>query len=117
MANPNLATITAAVAGILAEAQLGTGNTDFTIPTGKAWKTESGSICNTTTATVTVTISVLSASGGTARRILSAYPLLAGDTKDISVYLPKMLPEGAIIRATAGTATAVDLLVSGSVLG
>lgn len=117
MANPNLTTITAAAAGILAEGQLGTGNTDFTAPTGKAWKPAGGTVCNTSTAAVKVTLSVLSSSGGTARRIVSAYSLAAGDTLDLRAYLPAMLPEGAIIRASADTAAAVDMLVTGTVLG
>lgn len=117
MANPNLTAITAAAADILAEAQLGTANTDFTVPAGKGWKVASGSACNVSGAAATLTVSVLKTSGGTARRVVSAYSLAAGDTLDLSSYLPEMLPEGAILRATAGTAAAIDLIVSGTVLG
>lgn len=117
MANPNITAITNAVAAVLAETQLGTTTTDFPVAVGKAWKVESGSVCNTSGSPVTVTISVLSASGGTARRIVSAYSLAAGDSLDLGPYLPKLLPEGAVLRAVASAATAVDLLVTGTVLG
>lgn len=117
MANPNLTTVTAAVAGILAEGQLGASATDFTVPTGKAWKVESGSLCNGSGAAVTVTVSALSSSGGTARKVVSGYSIAAGDTLDLRPYLPKMLPEGAILRAVASAGSAIDLVVTGTVLG
>lgn len=118
MANPNLTTASlAAAVDILLEAQLGTGNTDAVVPTGKAWKLASGTVCNTSAAVVTVTVSVLKTSGGTARRAVSAYPLGAGDSLDLSPYLPQVLPEGATLRATASAATAIDMLVAGTVLG
>lgn len=117
MANPNLTTITAAVADVVAEAQLGTTATAFTAPSGKAWKLASGTVCNTSTSTVTLTMSVVRVSGGTARVIVSTYPITAGDTLDITPYLPVMLPEGGAVRAAASAAAALDLIISGTVLG
>jgi hypothetical protein len=118
MANPNLGTTALPVYfAVLGEAQLGTGNTDLTVPTGKAWKPTSGTLCNVSVNSVTVTVSVLAASGGTARRVLSTLDVLPGDSVDISPYLPAQLPEGAIIRATASAATSIDLLIAGTVLG
>lgn len=118
MANPNLGTSALPVYfAVLGEAQLGTGNTDLTVPTGKAWKPTSGTLCNVSAASVAVTVSVLATSGGTARRVLSTLDVLPGDTIDITPYLPAQLPEGAIIRATASAATAIDLLITGTVLG
>lgn len=119
MANPNLGTTALPVYfAVLGEAQLGTGNTDLTVPTGKAWKPTSGTLCNVSAnAGITVTVSVLATSGGTARRVLSTLDVLPGDTIDITPYLPAQLPEGAIIRATASAAASIDLLITGTVLG
>lgn len=116
MANPNLMTATSGLASVLAEAQLGTGNSDFTVASGKAWKVTDGTVCNVSAAPCTVTVSLLSSSGGTARKVISAYTLMAGDTLDLGPYLPQMLPEGAIIRASAGTATSLDLFIVGIIL-
>lgn len=125
MANPNLTAITAAAAAVPFDGQLASGDTDFTVPTGKAWKLESLSLCNTTTSAVLLAVSVKPSSGGTFRKVVDNYTLAAksaGDgTNALSLeagkHLPRMLPEGAVVRINAGTGTAVDVLATGTVLG
>lgn len=125
MANPNLTAVTAAVADVPIEAQLVSGDNDFTVPTGKAWKLESLTLCNTTTAGVLVSVSVRKASGGTFRKVVDGYTLVSkavGDgtnslSLDAGKHIPRLLPEGAVVRINAGTGTAVDVLGTGTVLG
>ncbi|TAK32336.1 MAG: hypothetical protein EPO40_03135 [Myxococcaceae bacterium] len=125
MANPNLPTLTAAVAAVLFDGQLASGDTDFTVGTGKAWKLESLSLCNTTGSAVVISVSVKPSTGGTFRKVVSGYSLAsnaAGDgtnslSLDAGKHLPRLLPEGAVVRINAGTGTAVDVLATGTVLG
>lgn len=127
MANPNLATTTSVVAKILASATLATTDTDITVPTGKAWKIVSATLCSRAVGEgpITVTVSILTAAGQTARRVVAGYALAAQTTgagsgansANITELLPTMLPEGAVIRVTGSLGNLVDLVISGTELG
>lgn len=125
MANPVLTTLGAATADVLVEAQLVSGDNDFTVPNGKAWKLASLSLCNDTTTAVTITVAVRKASAGTFRKVVSGYSLASkasGDgsnslSLDTGKHLPVMLPEGATLRINASAGTAVDVLATGTGLG
>lgn len=125
MANPNLAVAgTAAVAAVLIDGQLASGDNDFTVGSGKAWAFKSLTLCNTTSTAVTVAVSTKK-SGGTFRKFVDNYSLAAKTAADgsnslsldVGAFLPAMLPEGAVVRINAGTGTAVDVLGTGTELG
>lgn len=121
MANPNLAAAgLPVVADFMARATLASGDNDYTVPTGKAWKPASGTVCNKTSTQVAVVLSTVV--GGVAVQFAS-FDLPGnglGDSRnavDFSEYMPAFLPEGATIRVNAATGSAVDLIIAGTVLG
>lgn len=114
---------TTLLGGILASRQLTatTATAVYTVPAGSAVKLASVSVANVTASTVTVTVGLVP-SGGTAdgtHEVLHAYPLAAGDTishKDVLSALDgAFLDAGAALTVTAGTANAVDVVVTGAV--
>lgn len=118
MAQNLLAPATSALPSVLVSKQLeNTATTQYTGPAASAVKIAKAILCNTTGVSVTVSLSVVKATGtaGTANRILSAYPLAAGDTTTISELEGLFLGPGDFISTTAGAATAVTLVLSGVV--
>ncbi len=109
---------------ILASGQLvpTTETAIYTVPTASAIKVASISICNVTASAVTVSVSVVP-SGGTigdgTHKVLYNYSIAAGDTishQDVlSALLGAFLDAGAAITITAGTASAVDYVLTGAV--
>lgn len=105
---------------VLLSQQLGTSDAAlYTVAAAQSVKIAHGTICNITSAAVTVYLSIVKAGGtvgdGT-HRILNAYSLAANDTLSLKDYIAgAMLGPGDIISGYAGTATAVDLVVSGTV--
>jgi hypothetical protein len=123
--NPNLAASgVAAVAAVLIDGQLASGDNDFTVGSGKAWVFKSLTLCNTTSSAVTVAVSAKK-SGGTFRKFVDNYSIAARGAADgsnslslnVGAFLPAMLPEGAVVRINAGTGSAVDVLGTGTELG
>lgn len=114
MSNPNLLVTTSVTQDILAEAQLSSGNNDFTVPTGKTWTIKSISLVNVSGSTVTVTISAIK-SGGTARVIVPAQPIPAGVGVVVATSTVGVLPEAATLRINSSAATAIDTFVTGVV--
>lgn len=93
----------------------------YTVPASSAVKIASAAITNITASPVTVTVSVVP-SGGTVdgtHEVLHAYALAASDTishKDVLAALDgAFLDAGAAIYVTAGTANAVDVVLTGAV--
>ncbi|MCW3041541.1 MAG: hypothetical protein JWM31_3446 [Solirubrobacterales bacterium] len=121
MAAPNLVTIASMVQKLLVSQQL-TATTEtvvYTVPTGQAVKLAQGSLCNITGSAVTVTLSLIQ-SGGTVgdgtHRVINSYSLGANDTLPLGDYLGgHMLGDGDKIAVTAGTANAIDVVLSGAV--
>lgn len=98
-----------------------TATTIYTVPASSRSKVATLSVTNTSASAVTVTVSVVP-SGGTVdgtHAVLFGYPLAAGDTichEDVLAAVKgAMLPTGAFIAVTAGTANAIDYLVTGAV--
>lgn len=120
MANPAIQAVTSTFGQTLFSGQLTTtaATSVYTVPTGKTAKIAQGTVCNPSGSTVTVTVSLLK-SGDTAdgtHTVISAYPLAAGDTLALKDYLGgAMLAEGEAISVTAGTANAVNVVITGAV--
>jgi hypothetical protein len=94
--------------------------TETTIYTGPASSNtciKQAVICNTDTASVNVSVSVLQngqATGTTEHRIISEYPLAAGDSLPLNDYLDNLyLGPGDFITVTASTANVVNVMLSG----
>lgn len=89
----------------------------YTVPAATSVKVATASITNVTATQVTVSIS-LAANGqplGGATRVLHNYMLPAGDTLELSMIKGAMLGPGDVIGGLAGTASAVVLVVTGTV--
>lgn len=105
---------------VLVSAQLGTAEAVvYAVITGQAVKVAHGTLCNITGSPVVVSVSVVQAGGtvgdGT-HRVINSYSLGAGDTLSLRDYLAgAMLGPGDRIAAFAGTASAVDLVITGAV--
>ncbi|TFB96512.1 MULTISPECIES: hypothetical protein [unclassified Cryobacterium] len=91
----------------------------YTVPAATSVKIAQGTLCNVTSAPVVVYLSIVKAGGtmgdGT-HRVISGYSLLANDTLSLRDYLGgAMLGPGDFIAGYSSTATAVDLVISGTV--
>lgn len=91
----------------------------YTCAASTSVKVAQASLCNITGSAVTVYLSIVK-TGGTmgdgTHRIISGYSLAANDTLPLHEYISgAMLGPGDVIAAYAGTATAVDLVISGTV--
>jgi hypothetical protein len=120
MANPSYLALTAMRGQLLYSGQLSTTSATsvYTVPANSTTKVTTGTLCNTTTSAVTVTVSLLK-SGDTAdgtHRIISGYSLAANDTLSLRDYLMgAMLAEGESVNVQAGTGAAVDVVLTGAV--
>lgn len=90
----------------------------YTVPALTTVKIAQGSICNTSGSAVTVTLALLKsgdAADGT-HSVISAYSLAAGDTLALKDYIGgAFLATGEAISITAGTANAIDVVITGAV--
>lgn len=123
MANFDFINVASMVRRVLASGQLPatTATTIYTVAATSEAKVGSFSLTNVTASAVTVTIAVVPSGGSldSTRTVLSAYSLAANDTishKDVlSAFDGLILETGALISITAGTANAVNYLLSGQV--
>lgn len=113
MATPNILEATSLTPGTLVQAQLASGNNDYTVPSARAWLIKSFTLTNVSGSSVTVDVLVVPASAGTARAIVDDYVLAADSTLVIPPDMVAMLGETAIIRVTSTASTAVDVLITG----
>jgi|GEM_PF-4593678 hypothetical protein len=116
----NLKTLTSVTAGSLLSQQLGTSEVAlYTVAAATTVKIAQGSLCNTTASPVTVYLSIVKAGGtvgdGT-HRVISGATIAANDTLKLDEIAGHFLGPGDIIAGYAGTATAVDIVISGVVL-
>lgn len=120
MANPSYLALTALFGQTLYSGQVASTSATaiYTVPTGKTAKIASGTICNVSGSAVAVSMSILKSgdtSDGT-HNIISGYSLAAGDTMSLKDYLVgAMLAEAEAISVTAGTANALDVVITGTV--
>jgi hypothetical protein len=109
---------TSAVPQVLVAQQLANSETtQYTTAASTTVKIASATLANTSGAAVTVSVSVVK-SGGTAsvsNRVLSAWPLAAGDSVVLKELAEHVLGTGDFISAIATTAAAVSLVLSGIV--
>jgi hypothetical protein len=105
---------------IIVSQQLGTSDAAvYTVPASTSVKVAQATLCNTTASAVTVYLSLVQ-TGGTlgdgTHRVISGYSLAANDTLALKDYIGgAMLGPGDKIAAYAGTATAADIVVTGTV--
>lgn len=117
MSSSGLKTASDGLPQILVSQQLGTSETTlYTCPANTSAKIMNASLCNTTSSPVTVSLSLVK-SGGTVgdgtHRIVSGFSLPANDTLALNDLLGgHVLGPGDKIAAVAGTATAVDAVIS-----
>src|SRR5688572_16517304 len=117
MAAPNLLSAATLVQGLLnTPALLDDGEqVAYEVPTNKAVKVATASICNTTGSPVIISVSVVPAGGtpGPANRILANYTLTANNSitqEDVLCFLKgAMLADGQAISINSGTADAINL--------
>jgi hypothetical protein len=120
MANPSYLALTQMLGQILYSGQLSTtsATTLYTSASNTTTKVATMSLCNTTGSAVTIVVHVLKV-GDTAdgtHSVISGYNLGAGDTLSLRDYLGgAMLAAGEAIAVTAGTANAVDVVITGAV--
>jgi hypothetical protein len=109
---------TLAVPQVLVSQQLAASETaQYTAATAHWVKVGSATIANTSGSAVTVSISVVKSGGsaGSTNRVVSAYPLAAGDDTVLTELVDVFLGPGDFISALASAATSVALVVSGVV--
>lgn len=120
MATPNVLALASLTQKLLVSQQVTvtTETAIYTVPANQAVKLAQGSLCNTSGATVTVSLSLV-ASGGTAgatNRVISGFLLSPGDTLSLGDYLGgHMLGQGDFISLLCTTANAVAVVISGAV--
>lgn len=119
MPNANYLALTTMQGQILCSLQVGTGEqTVYTVPPNSTVRVSHGTLCNTSGATVTVSLSLLP-SGATVdatHRVISVYPLAAGDTVSLRDYLDgHMMAPGDFISVNASAAGTIDVILSGTV--
>lgn len=116
MATPNLLSIASVTPKVLASAQLAAGdNAVYTVPASKAAKLATVVLCNTSASPVVVSVSLIP-SGGTVdgtHRVISGYPLAAGDSITVNELAGAWMGQGDSISVNAGSAAAVDVTVTG----
>jgi hypothetical protein len=120
VAGQNVIVATSISPQILVSQQLGTSDAAvYTVPASTSVKVATASVCNITASAVTVNLSLVQ-TGGTlgdgTHRVIAGYSLAANDSLSLKDLIGgAMLGPGDRIAAYAGTATAVDLVVTGTV--
>jgi hypothetical protein len=114
LANPNLLSNTSSTLDVIVQAQLASGDNNFTVPTGASWTLRSLSVCNISGSPVTLNASVIK-SGGTARKFLHNQVVAAGETLVVGSDVVAVLPEAAVLRLNSSAATSLDVLATGLV--
>lgn len=119
MAGTDLLNATHASPKVLASQQMAdtTEDTVYTAPATGSAVLKHGTVCNVSGSTATVSVAVLksgTATGSGQHRVLNAYPLAAGDTLPLGDYIDGCcLGPGDFVTVTAGTANAIDVILSG----
>ena len=94
-------------------------STVYTVPPNSGIKISAAALCNTASSTVTINGIHIVPSGGSAsatNKIVSSYPLTAGDTLSLTNYLNgMMLGDGDSIAVQVSTANAVNVIISGAI--
>ena len=121
MATVNLMNATSMKETLFVSGQLTTtsASTVYTVPSNSGIKLSAAALCNTSSATVSITGLHIVPSGGSAsttNKIVHSYSLAAGDTLSLTNYLGgMMLGDGDSIAVQVGTANAVNVIISGAI--
>ena len=119
MPGDNLLVASSITPKVLVSAQLGTADAAvYTVAAAQSVKLATGSLCNTTASAVTVYVSLVQSGGAVdaTHRIISGFSLAANDTQSLTGYIDgAMLGPGDVVAAYAGTATAVAMVLTGTV--
>lgn len=116
----NIIAATSIVPQVLVSQQLGTSDAAiYTVPAATSVKIAQGTYCNVTASAVTVYLSIVK-TGGTVgdgtHRVINAFSLAGNDTLSLRDYVNgAMLGPGDIVAGYAGTASAVDFVLTGTV--
>lgn len=119
MSGNNIITASSISPRVLVSVRLGTTDTPLlSVGAGQSVKIAQATLCNTTASAVTVYLSIIQ-TGGTVgdgtHRVISGYSLAANDTLALADYVAgAMLGPGDMLASYAGTAAAVDLVVTGT---
>lgn len=118
MAAPDFISASTLTPGVIVAVLLPTSEAAiYTVPSARGVKVATATLCNTTGAAVTVSLSLVP-NGGTAgalNRVIANLAIAAYDTQSLRDYLAgAMLAPGDLISGVA-TATGVSLVVSGAV--
>jgi hypothetical protein len=92
--------------------------TIYTVPAATTAKIATATLCNTSASAVTVTIQLLQSgqSADGTHAVISGYSLAPGDTLSLTGYIGgAMMATGESISVTAGTASVLDVVVTGAV--
>jgi hypothetical protein len=120
MANPSYLALNQMLGQILYSGQLSStsATTLYTVPSNTTTKVATMTLCNISGSPVTVTVHLLKV-GDTAdgtHSVVNGYSLTGGDTLSLRDYLGgAMLATGESIAVTVGTASAVDVVITGAV--
>jgi hypothetical protein len=114
MASNDLIAVTSMVGKVLSANTLTTGSVDQLAPSANHGQIIKAALaCNTTASTATLTVTI-TMSGGSAKTIISAYPVAAGDTVPLDELVGLCLGPGDKVSALAGTAASINLVISGT---
>lgn len=120
MANPAIQTVQTTYGQILYSGQLAStaATSVYIVPASTTTRIAQGAICNTSGSAVTVSVSLLKVgdvADGT-HAVISGYSLGAGDTLTLKDYLGgALLAAGEAVSVTAGTANAINVVITGAV--
>lgn len=103
---------------LLASVQVSaTGDTTvYTAPAGKSVEVRHGTLCNVSGSAVTISLALIPFAGAAdgTHRVVSNYPLAAGDTLPLRDYLNgAQLGPGDYVSINCATGAAVDVVLSG----
>lgn len=87
--------------------------TVYTAPTGTSTRIAAFAITNTTAGALTYSVSLISATAGTARSVATTISIAAHETKSVTGAIGQVLSAGGIIQIGASAATSLDYYVSG----
>lgn len=117
MTNNLLAPATSAIPQVLVSQFLANTETTQYAATAVVVKLASATLTNTSGSSVNVSLSLVKSGGtaGSSNRVLSVYPLAAGDSLVVKELADHVLGAGDFVSALAGTASAVAFALSGIV--
>lgn len=87
--------------------------TVYTVPAGTTTRIAAFSLTNVTGGALTYSVSLISATAGTARSVAYTLPIAAGETKSVTGAIGQVLSAGGEIKIGASAATSIDYYVSG----